>query len=634
MNRPARPPLHGAAIPAELTTQPRWLGWRYQWRDSKWTKPPVAVMTGGLGKSTEAATWCAFAEALAGMDRRHLDGIGFVLGDGWAGVDFDECRDPATGALSDFAREWIGRLNNYAEVSPSGTGVKVFCRGELPPGSRRRDTAPRIEMYDTGRYFTVTGAHLDGTPTSINDATPVLADLHAAVFGAPSPKVQQNGHHAPAILTDIQVIDLCRKAKNGATFERLWAGDTGGHDGDDSRADLALVSLLAFYTQDEAQLDRLFRQSGLMRDKWQRGNYRASTLAKALNRTETWEGEVNPPTLDLKAKKAPAVVPAPSGKSLGPGITARQLQHKHFKPLKWIVDEMVPEGALLIAGKPKSKKSWLALGIALAVAMNGRALGRLSVTPGRVLYLDLEGNQQRIQRRLRTILGARTQEWPDNLHIFTAGEWPSGHEAMPALVQWFDDYPDTVLVIVDVLQDFRPPIGPKENPYDYDRNTLKVINQLAEARHATIILIHHTRKAKSDDAIDEISGTLGAPSAVATYWVLSRALDGKHTILTPNGRDLTKDEPVALLWDPLACLHMLDGTADEANRSQERQIVLDALVDDEAHTPREIALAIGKSVNAVQLLLGELLHAGQIDKVGHGRYARVPIRSQGQNGQN
>jgi hypothetical protein len=306
------------------------------------------------------------------------------------------------------------------------------------------------------------------------------------------------------------------------------------------------------------------------------------------------------------------------------GITAAELQRKTFDPLRWMVEGIVPEGALLIAGRPKSKKSWLALGLGLAIAMNGRALGSLTVTPGRVLYLDLEGNQRRIQDRMRSMLGRESTPWPENFHLFTAGEWPEGQDALPALVQWFIDYPDTVLVVIDVLQDFRPAITKGENPYDYDRNTLKAVNQLAEAHHATIILVHHTRKMKSEDATDEISGTLGAPSAVSTYWVLSRADDGKHTILTPNGRDLRNDDKLALLWDSLNCIHTIDGTADQLSISHERQSILRVLADDRAHGPKEIAMAIGKTVNAVQLLLMEMLHAGQIDKIGIGMYARVP----------
>lgn len=308
------------------------------------------------------------------------------------------------------------------------------------------------------------------------------------------------------------------------------------------------------------------------------------------------------------------------------GITAAELQRKQFAPLRWIVEGMVPEGALLIAGRPKSKKSWLALGISLAVAMNGRALGSLPVLGGRVLYLDLEGNQRRIQERIRTILGRESIAWPENFHLFTAGEWPTGEEALPALVQWFRDYPDTTLVVIDVLQDFRPAIKKGENPYDYDRNTLKAVNQLAEANHATVIIIHHTRKMKSEDAADEISGTLGAPSAVATYWVLSRAEDGKHTILTPNGRDLRHDDKLALLWDPLSCLHTIDGTADQVSLSYERQTILRVLADDRPHSPKEIAMAVGKSVGAVQQMMLDMLHAGQVDRVGIGAYARVPLK--------
>jgi hypothetical protein len=333
--------------------------------------------------------------------------------------------------------------------------------------------------------------------------------------------------------------------------------------------------------------------------------------------------------VDQKEEKQPSQpsLPSANGTATKPrrGITAAELQRRQFEPLRWIVEGMVPEGALLIAGRPKSKKSWMALGLAIAVAMNGRAFGSKPVTPGRVLYLDLEGNQRRIQDRMRTILGRETVDWPDRLHIVTAGEWPEGEAALPALADWFDEFPDTTLAIIDVLQDFRPAIKKNENPYDYDRNVLKAINQLAEARHACIIVVHHTRKAKGEYVQDEISGTLGAPSAVATYWVLSRSDDGQHTILTPNGRDLRHDDTLALAWDPLNCIHTIEGKAQAIAISTERQLILKFLADDQPHSPKEIALAIGKTVNAIQLLLIDMLQDGQIDKVGIGKYARIPL---------
>ncbi|MDP9355369.1 MAG: DUF3987 domain-containing protein, partial [Chloroflexota bacterium] len=100
-------------------------------------------------------------------------------------------------------------------------------------------------------------------------------------------------------LSDEEVLAHCRGAANAAKFLRLWAGDTGDHGGDDSATDLALLSLLAFWTQDPAQLDRLFRRSGLYRPKWERADYRERTIDRSLSRAETWEGAGRGPRLSI-----------------------------------------------------------------------------------------------------------------------------------------------------------------------------------------------------------------------------------------------------------------------------------------------------------------------------------------------
>ena len=124
-------------------------------------------------------------------------------------------------------------------------------------------------MYDGGRYFTVTGRHLDGTPTTIEERTTQLAELHARIF---PPSVNGNGHHAPAPMLPLDdhadLIDRASAAANGAKFRSLWNGDASGYDSH-SEADIALCNMLAFWTdRDPGRIDRLFRQSGLFREKW------------------------------------------------------------------------------------------------------------------------------------------------------------------------------------------------------------------------------------------------------------------------------------------------------------------------------------------------------------------------------
>jgi hypothetical protein len=287
--RPPAQPVNADGIPAELRERRQWVCWRYERREGKegqrkWTKVPVDPKTGRLASSTDPQTWGDFGDALARYhgDRRHVDGVGYVFSpdDPFAGVDLDDARDPRSGELAGWAAPILAALDSYAEVSPSGTGVKVFVRGQVPTGGNRRGN---VEMYHAGRFFAVTGLRLDGAPAAVNDRQAQLAEAHGRLFGTAR---HRSPNPAAATLTDAEMIRRAGKAANGAKFRALWAGDTSGYNSP-SEADLALCGLLAFWAgPDGPRIDRLFRQSGLFRPKWdeRRGGqtYGERTIAKAL----------------------------------------------------------------------------------------------------------------------------------------------------------------------------------------------------------------------------------------------------------------------------------------------------------------------------------------------------------------
>jgi primase-polymerase (primpol)-like protein len=163
--------VHVDAIPAAMRAERRWVCWRLVRRRNRPTKVPVNPYTGCNASSTEPTDWGTLDVALACMDQEDLPGIGFMLGDGWAGVDHDHCFDPATGTLETWAWDNVCLLDSYTEVSPRGEGVKTIVRGTLPPGRRRTG---RVEMYDSGRLFATTG-DAQWTPwTCLDEAAPVL----------------------------------------------------------------------------------------------------------------------------------------------------------------------------------------------------------------------------------------------------------------------------------------------------------------------------------------------------------------------------------------------------------------------------------------------------------------------------
>jgi putative DNA primase/helicase len=152
-----------AVIPAELRARPQWVAWKAEVRDGKPTKVPYDPRTGAKAATDDPRTWASFDVAVRALEIGRYDGVGYVFAadDPYVGVDLDKCRDPETGAVEPWALEIVRRLNSYVEISPSGRGLHIIVRGKLPPGRRRKGP---IEMYDSGRYFTMTGNRLEARP--------------------------------------------------------------------------------------------------------------------------------------------------------------------------------------------------------------------------------------------------------------------------------------------------------------------------------------------------------------------------------------------------------------------------------------------------------------------------------------
>lgn len=294
-------PLNSDGIPTELKPYRHWLLWRLEDRSGKPTKTPYQA-SGALAKVNDPATWTDFDSALAAYLKGGFSGLGFALDKQLriVGIDLDKCLNPDTGELEPDAAAIVAMLPTYCEVSPSGRGLRLFGFGVLPQGGRRKG---KVELYEAGRYLTVTGNRFNGH-AALAEITPELAAVHARVFGpgqTHTPVDAKPGPANPPDLDDAALLDKARAARNGADFSRLWSGDLAAHGGDHSAADLALCNALAFWTgNDPARIDRLFRQSGLFRpEKWDKAHfsdgrtYGQATIAKALEgNREPYRGNI------------------------------------------------------------------------------------------------------------------------------------------------------------------------------------------------------------------------------------------------------------------------------------------------------------------------------------------------------
>jgi hypothetical protein len=578
-------------IPDELKAIDRWVVWKSE-HVKRWTKPPRRP-NGGGASTTNPNTWSTFPKAWAAYGTGKFDGVGIVLnGDGLVGVDLDHVINEK-GELDPEAAKIVAEFASYTELSPSGRGIRIFCKASLPGKGTKRGA---YEIYGEGRYLTVTG-NVYGDPMLIMDRQEVAARFYERLAGRSDPV-------AAGRMTDDEVVRLATEAKNGQKVKDLLAG-IGGDD--DSVNDISLCNLLAFYAQDAAQIDRIFRSSGLMRPKWDeaRGEstYGLNTVKKALSiQKENYKGKV---PIGLPEQKV--IV----------GITAAELMEKVFPEPRWAIRDILPEGLTVLAGKPKKGKSIFALNILMDIADGADVLGRIQVEEGAAIYLALEDTQRRLQERIKKML--RDPDASEKLHLFT--EWPRMEEGgLELLEAKISETPDVRIVVIDTLAKFRKPSKANSNLYTEDYETTSKIKEVADRLGVCIVLVHHLRKSVSDDIFDTVSGSLGLTGGADGILVLENKMG--ETTLHVTGRDMETTE-LAISLDSGNLRWNLLGPRIHFKNTENQQRIYDALMEaSEPISPTEIGEVTGLKTDNVKKVLRKYMEEGIIQRTGHGRYTK------------
>lgn len=290
-------------VPEEIKELKAWVCWKKEVDPSRpngFKKLPINPSTGFNARSNEPLTWTDFDTAYNKMQAMKYDGIGFMFsGTGYVGIDIDHCMKD--GELSDFAQEIISTLHSYTEVSPSGEGIHIICRGTMPTGGNRNDSKG-LEMYTRGRYFTVTGNVLQGYETicGCQDEIEAVHNKHikkqknqtsgnATLANNQKILVSPKDNKKMVVPNDNQaIIELASRSKQGDKFMQLYNGNWQGVYESHSQADQGFCNMLAFWTRcDDQQMDSIFRESGLMRDKWDEmhgvATYGSMTITKAID---------------------------------------------------------------------------------------------------------------------------------------------------------------------------------------------------------------------------------------------------------------------------------------------------------------------------------------------------------------
>jgi hypothetical protein len=297
-------------------------------------------------------------------------------------------------------------------------------------------------------------------------------------------------------------------------------------------------------------------------------------------------------------------------------INAADLAACDFPPVAFVIPSYVAEGLTVAAGRPKTGKSWLGLGWAVAVASGGVAFGSIEVEVGDVLYLALEDNERRLKKRLEQMLPDVGK--PARLHLAT--ECPRlGAGGIEAITEWCRGVERPRLIVVDVFGKIRPDRREKENLYEADYRAIEPLKALADKLKLAVVVIHHTNKRDEPyDPFDAVSGTTGLTGAADTVLVLSRSSQG--TTLYGRGRDIEEIE-TALSFDKITGSWTALGNASEIQRSDERSKLLQALRSSSVPLgPRELARITGLKDGNVRRLLGKMVSDGEIEKAGYGCY--------------
>jgi putative DNA primase/helicase len=638
----------GVNVPAELRERPQWVVWRSEMRNAEPTKVPYQARSHQRASTSDPATWATCEEALLLASTGQFDGIGYVFSpeDGFVGVDLDDCLDgdrlhPDAGAI-------VARLDSYTEISPSSRGVKVICEAALNGFPRHRTGQTgwggEFEVYDQGRYFTITTKHLRGTPTTVEPRQAELGRVLEFVFGR---MVAPKDTPAPIATglggDDEELLERARAANNGPKFDRLWGGDWGEY-GSRSEADLALCGLLAFWTgPDPARVDSLFRRGGLMRGKWDERHgettYGAQTIEKALEgRIEFYSPQPSSAprtaeTVGVSAGDQSGTVPPsfPHREDGGDGTAPSEgegtvLTPETVAPFALPLDEFIAErtempvalvgdeaeallpfaGLAILFAKGGRGKTTLAAEAALHMAAGLDYLGFSIARPLRVLFVENEGPREPFRAKLEL----KHKLWDHEIagalfvHTFSWGAFSLADEATRSRLRTFVVENQIDVVIGDPLDTLGiEGVGSPEET----RNFMLLLADAGLFRDTAFLLLHHPRKEGAQDELDELSGAWGGKPD--TILRLDKLEDNRARLSFPKVRwsRLGARRALILAFDP----DTESFTVAHEEEDEERDYLAEVealLADGTWRVAREIAApkkngGIGASFETVKTLL-------------------------------
>ena len=496
MSNISQSPVKVENIPQAMKDRKQWCLWELAERHGKKTKIPLQ---GNLtrARSNDRSTWGEWAYIYSRYERlwKHGKGLGYFLADGEVGIDIDKCI--TDGDTTPEAVEIVERLDSYSEISPSGTGIRIFALGSVPGKDKR---SGRYEIYDktSPRFMTVTGNKIGSTYT-VEPRQDAIHWFHTQYVKRETTETTPEPEPTAAVPEN----EVLRVALQDHSIRRLWEGIIDGYDSH-SEADAALCSLLAYYTgPNPEKIDSLFRQSGLMRDKWDenRGSqtYGGTTIQNMMHRDKyySWvsaddvvgsfdsepEQKTETHTDDVKSK---------NGRFRN---WSNVMNTANTQVEDWLLPNWLEFGSLgMLCGNPFEGKSTIVCELTAAIKKWG-TFGPYAVSDCPILLIDLENKERITVERLKRATEGDTTglergwSWVE----FTEAYLPLDPKKVESVTQQFRAFNGNqkCLVIIDTL---RSAFAEDEMEGGDMKKLLYPLQRVALRQHAAILILHHRPK--------------------------------------------------------------------------------------------------------------------------------------------
>ena len=524
-------------IPEQLRNLPQWVCWG---APGKPRKMPYNPRTGYPAKAGQPDTWADFATAMQAVSSGRYEGVGFEFHNGIVGVDFDHCIQD--GKLDPWVATWVEILNSYTEVSPSGTGLHVICIGKLPGPSVKR---PEAEMYDSARYFTMTGnAYTPVRPVrAAQDALELLYEELHAKQNKTAQKASE-GLSAQSGISDCMQTGLARDPVLAA----LYRGDR--PNGNESADDMALLNKLAYWcNRDPDAMQAAFFASGhyqskddAHKKKAQRRDYLPRSIEKAVqncartaaeDRAAYTQQRSTPASGDVFGRKEYTSAPAQST-----GMQLSKASEIPYEPPRWTIAPYFQRGkGTLIQGDNGSGKTAFICGIVAHVTTGRALLDNEIAAPGNVLMLSVEDDLPVLRGRIEADGGDL-----DKVYFMTnaAGMTFTSPAVENAIRQI-----DAAMVVFDPFQAF---LGAGVDMFraNETRPKLAKLFEMCERNDCACAIIAHMAKNTDRSPVNKALGSVDIPAAMRSIMQLVRNPDNEDECImvhvkcsnAPRGRSI------------------------------------------------------------------------------------------------